>query len=95
MGDALIEIKVTKQNMRLEFVRQLVGYYSLAAMDGFSSDTYSVVINRIGVYFARCGQLITFAIDDLRSDRPLEQWLEWFTERSFRGRFRSTSIPAN
>lgn len=86
MSDAIIDIKVTKQNsMRLEFFRQLVGYYSLAAMGGFSYDSCSVIINQIGVYFARCGQLVTFDVNELRTDRPLKGWLEWLTARSFKG----------
>lgn len=61
IDDLLIDIKTTKDiNFKLEYFRQLIGYYTLNRRE---YDMYGK-IERLGLYFSRFGQLLTFKVPE-------------------------------
>ncbi|MBY0485615.1 MAG: hypothetical protein K2P85_00245 [Flavobacteriaceae bacterium] len=61
IDDTLIDIKVTKElKLERKHLNQIIGYYSLSLIGGINTNPNLKMINSIGIYFARHGELWTF-----------------------------------
>jgi len=80
IDDTLIDIK-TKQSGRMTAgsFRQLMGYYMLAQIGGINGNR-TLEINRLGIYFARYGELLTFPVPKPRIS-SLPALVNWFRKK--------------
>jgi hypothetical protein len=81
IDDILIDIKTT-QSGKLDIgqFHQLIGYYILNHI-GAISGKHDIRINRLGVYYSRYGELLTFPSAILRNDR-FPQLVDWFKKKA-------------
>lgn len=81
IDDILIDIKTTKSGKldKGQF-HQLVGYYVLSHIGGINSHR-DIEINRLGVYYSRYGELLTFPSSILHNDR-FPQFIKWFSNKA-------------
>jgi len=76
IDDTLIDIKTTKSGkMDMSQFHQLIGYFILNQIDGVNGK--QIKINRLGIYFSRYGELVTFPSENIESDK-FAQLLKWF-----------------
>jgi hypothetical protein len=88
LDDLLIDIKVTKQlKLERDHFNQLIGYYILSLIGGVSTSKRVTPIKRVGVYFARYGQLWTVPIEDLGDKKKFDDFKEWFVQYVNENRF--------
>lgn len=86
IDDVLIEIKTTTSGeVKPEYIYQLVGYYILSKIDPDHLNWEirrfypgEVDIKRVGIYFSRHGELVTFDVKDLVSDESIDFLVEFF-----------------
>ncbi len=88
----LIDLKVTK-NLKLDrsHLNQILGYYILSLIGGVNEDELTRLIQKVGIYFARHGQLWKSPLSAFGNEQTLEDFKEWFTNYAdkslFGGRF--------
>lgn len=81
LDDLLIDIKATKDlKLDREYINQLIGYYVLSLIGGVSTNTKARPIKRVGVYFARHGQLWTVPIKELGDKKKFDDFKNWFVD---------------
>lgn len=79
IDDLLIDIKVTKHlKLDRDYINQLIGYYILSLIGGISTNKLVSPIKRVGIYFARYGQLWTIPIKDLGNKKKFDDFKDWF-----------------
>lgn len=79
LDDLLVEIKCLKHREFLGPVfHQLLGYYILSTIGGVGKPPRPHVINRIGVYYARHGELLTFPVRAFIPEEKLPNVQKWF-----------------
>jgi hypothetical protein len=89
LDDMLIDIKVTtKVGMNREFFNQLMGYYTLHKIAGIGSN-YGNTINKLGIYSARYGELISFDVNEVIEQNEFREFCHWFIDKA--GKFYSHS----
>lgn len=79
LDDCLIEIKTVAENrVDLDITRQLVGYALLARRFGLegAAPNPSEPVNRLGVYWARAGRLVSFSLDQVCNPAVQDQVME-------------------
>jgi hypothetical protein len=82
-GDALVEIKVTKDpKIWRSYFNQLLGYYLLFRSGGFFGLRSQPRIQRLGVYLARFGHLALWRLEDIASDRVFAKAAKDFIGRA-------------
>jgi hypothetical protein len=81
IDDVLIDIKTT-QSGKLDIgqFHQLIGYYILNHI-GKINGKHNIIINRLGVYYSRYGELLTFPSAALMNAR-FPQLVEWFKKKA-------------
>lgn len=76
LDDTLIDIKTTKSGkMDMSQFHQLVGYFILNQLGGVNGR--KIKINRLGIYFSRYGELVTFSAENIVNDR-FSKLVQWF-----------------
>jgi hypothetical protein len=99
-GDMLVDIKTTgKDTIRSEYLNQILGYYLLARWQR-RMDPGFPVIRRLGIYFARFGQLWSLETSEW-TEHPMfpavEEWFFQYARESFEERpllpAQSQSLP--
>jgi hypothetical protein len=81
IDDALIDIKTTKSGkLDIEQFHQLVGYYLLTQIGGVNGNR-NIQIHRLGVYYSRYGELLTFPAALLVTER-FPQLVRWFKNKA-------------
>ena len=84
LDDMIIDIKTIKtQALEIETVRQLVGYALLGKRFGVNDDD-PTHITRIGVYFARAGQLRTWTLSEVIDPSREKEVLDFLLARAIR-----------
>lgn len=82
LDDMLIDIKVTTQaGLKRDFFNQLMGYYILNKIAGIDSN-YGNTINRLGIYSARYGELISFNVNDVIDENTFNDFCHWFIDKA-------------
>lgn len=82
LDDLLIDIKTVKEaSFDREVLNQLIGYYALHLIGGFRKGGRHRKIRRLGVYFARHGQLVTVDVDSVVNPKTFPAFLRWFKRR--------------
>jgi hypothetical protein len=72
----LIDIKTIKSGkMDMSQFHQLIGYFILNQLGGVNGR--KIKINRLGIYFSRYGELVTFPSEHIENDR-FPQLVKWF-----------------
>lgn len=72
----LIDIKTIKSGkMDTSQFHQLIGYFILNQIGGVNGK--KIKINRLGIYFSRYGELVTFSAESIINDR-FPQLVKWF-----------------
>lgn len=83
IDDMIIDIKTTiNPLLQLEHFRQLVGYYLLYRYGGITGAPEGHTINRLGIYYSRFAELVTFDVKDIIPIRAQDEFLPWFVERA-------------
>lgn len=83
LDDMLIDIKVTtKVGMNREFFNQLMGYYTLNKIAGIEGSSCSNTINKLGIYTARCGELISFDVNNVIDENTFNDFCHWFIDKA-------------
>ncbi len=79
IDNTLIDIKATK-NLKLEraHINQILGYYILSLIGGINDNPNYTPIEKIGLYFARHGELWTLPIKQFGDKRKFEEFKNWF-----------------
>lgn len=81
LDDLLIDIKATKHlTLDREYFNQLIGYYVLSLIGGVSTNKQARPIKRVGIYFARHGQLWTIPISELGDKKKFDEFKDWFVD---------------
>jgi len=76
IDDMLIDIKTIKSGkMDMSQFHQLIGYFILNQLGGVNGR--KIKINRLGIYFSRYGELVTFPSEHIENDR-FPQLVKWF-----------------
>lgn len=79
IDDMLIEIKTTQRfRVRQEYLNQLIGYYLLSLTGGIDGLQRNHKVKRLGIYFSRFGELVTFEVDELFRKIKQEPVVRWF-----------------
>jgi hypothetical protein len=82
LDDLLIDIKTVKEaSFDREVFNQLIGYYALHLIGGFRKGGRHRKIKRLGVYFARHGQLVTVDVASIVNPKTFPAFLRWFKWR--------------
>ncbi len=82
IDDFLIDIKTVKEGKcSREVFNQLMGYYTLHAIGGFRDGGRPRKINRLGIYFARHGELVTIDVDSVVNPKTFPAFVRWFKRR--------------
>lgn len=81
IDDAIIDIK-TSQTLRLNRcdLRQLIGYFLLNELVGFSRVTPKPKVTKVGIYFSRHAYLHMIPIRQLIAENTLAELLPWFRQ---------------
>lgn len=83
LDDMLIDIKVTtKVGMNREFFNQLMGYYFLNKIAEIEGSSYSNTINKLGIYSARYGELISFDVNEVIEQYEVREFCHWFIDKA-------------
>lgn len=81
LDDLLIDIKTIKHlTLEREYFNQLIGYYVLSLIGGVSTNEQATPIKRVGIYFARHGQLWTITIAKLGDKNKFDEFKDWFVD---------------
>jgi hypothetical protein len=87
IGDTLIDFKTTKHpKITLEMVRQLVGYSLLCnkfGIGGYDSEKFMQTINKVGIYFARAGELFIVELSDIIDETNEKTILNWILNHEY------------
>lgn len=76
VDDTLIDIKTIQSGkMDTKQFHQLVGYFILNQLGGVNGK--KIKINRLGIYFSRYGELVTFSTESIVNDN-FPSLLKWF-----------------
>ena len=79
----LIEVKtIQKLHLKLDHFYQLLGYYTLHEIAGFSGVDNRTEIKKIGIYFSRYAYLYLIDINDIINRETFPDFLSWFMERA-------------
>lgn len=79
--DMIIDVKTTKiWSLKRRSFDQLLGYYTLHAIDGVGGIRPKPSIRRVSIYFSRFGVLHTFNIKDLITRKRFRQFKEEFQQ---------------
>jgi hypothetical protein len=85
LDNTIIEVKTTKHlQVRRENWNQLIGYYILASIGGIDHISPNYKIKRLGIYFARYGELLCFEIKDTINHKKLNKFIRWFITRALK-----------
>jgi hypothetical protein len=81
IDDTLIDVKVTR-NLKLEreYLNQILGYYVLSLIGGVNNNPAVKPVERVGIYFARHGELWTIPVDELGDRNQFESFKDWFID---------------
>lgn len=83
VGDALVDIKVTKDpKVWREHFNQVLGYYLLLLNGGFEDVRRQPRIRRLGIYMARFGHLVLWRIEDIGTARQFARAAKAFEDRA-------------
>lgn len=78
IDDTLIDIKTTKHlKLQRDYLNQLICYYVLSLMGGVNGKEKCMPIKRIGIYFARYGELWTVPLSDLGHTDQFHDFKNW------------------
>jgi hypothetical protein len=81
IDDVIVDVKtVSDCALTLPRIRQVVCYAALANRYGVTG-VGPVAVRRIGVYFARAGQLTILSLDDVVTSGGLEALTKWLVQR--------------
>ncbi len=76
IDDTLIDIKTIKSGkMYTSQFHQLIGYFILNQLGGVNGK--KIKINRLGIYFSRYGELVTFSTENIVNDN-FPRLVKWF-----------------
>lgn len=79
IDNTLIDIKTTKDlKLGREELNQILGYYILSLIGGVNDNPDNRPIEKIGLYFARYGELWTLPIQQFGDKRKFEEFKDWF-----------------
>lgn len=79
IDDMLIDIKVTKQKgLNRDHFNQLIGYYILNRLDNININQEYQNINKLAIYSARYGKLLSFKIIDIADEDTIKEFCNWF-----------------
>jgi len=92
IDNTLIDIKSTK-NLELERrdLNQILGYYILSLIGGVNNKPQDKPIEKIGIYFARYGELWTIPVLQLGNEQKFNDFKNWFIHFVIE----NTEIPNN
>lgn len=81
VDDMLIEIKVTKKySLQRSYLNQLIGYCLLARIGGINGNKSLSPIHRIGIYYARHGELWSMDLSEWGPENHYIEAEKWFQE---------------
>lgn len=87
IGDTLIDFKTTKHpKLTLEMVRQIVGYSLLCnrfGVGGYDSPKVMQNISKVGIYFARAGELFVVKLSEIVDEENEEAILDWILNHDY------------
>ena len=76
IDDTLIDIKTTQSGkMDTSHFHQLIGYFILNRLGGVNGK--KIEINKLGIYFSRYGELVTYSSGKITNNR-FPELVEWF-----------------
>jgi hypothetical protein len=79
IDDTLIDIKVIKDaKLDREHLNQILRYYILSLYDRVSNSSSTFQIEKLGIYFARHGELWTIPTSQFGDKRKFEDFTNWF-----------------
>jgi hypothetical protein len=83
IDNMLVEVKTTKHlQVRRDHWNQLIGYYLLMTIGGIDGVKSNYKVQRLGIYFSRFGELLTFAVDDAINQKKFRPFVRWFINRA-------------
>lgn len=86
IDDSLIDIKTTRDmKFGVNHFRQLMGYYLLSRIGGID-DTPGIEIKRLGIYYSRHGQLLSFEVEETLKETPMPRIIEKFAHMALDSR---------
>lgn len=81
IDDTLIDIKVTKElKLERKYLNQIIGYYLLSLIGGINDNPNLKIINNIGIYFARHGELWTISVDSIGKLETFNNFNDWLVQ---------------
>lgn len=84
IDDLLIEINTTAElKVRRHYYNQLLGYYTLAALDGIEGLRRQHRIQRLGIYFSRFGKLWLVNVKDVVNPNSFPAFAKWFEATAY------------
>ena len=82
LDDVIIDIKTTELcRLNRSDLDQLIGYFLLNEIVGFTTVTAKPLVSKVGIYFSRHAYFYIIPIRQLINDRNLADLLTWFKDR--------------
>ncbi|MCS3684282.1 hypothetical protein [Salinibacter ruber] len=76
VDNSIVDFKTTKRwRSRRRSFNQLAGYYALFRIDDWEHVDSGIEISILGIYFSRHGVLHNYRVEDLISERELEEFI--------------------
>ncbi len=77
----LVDIKCVKEaRFNAKVFRQLMGYYVLSTLAHVEGTPRGFRVRRLGAYFARHGELLSFPVESVLPDKRLRETQRWFVQ---------------
>lgn len=82
LDDMIIDIKTTKNlKFPLDYFNQLIGYYTLYQMGGFSDLKERPDINKLAIYYSRHAYLYVVEVEEVIDKNKFPEFIKWFESR--------------
>lgn len=79
IDDTLIDIKTVRHlEIQRKYLNQILGYYLLSLIGGVNDDPNYKPIEKIGLYFARHGELWTVPVKQFGDKVKFDKFKDWF-----------------
>jgi hypothetical protein len=83
LDETIIDIKTTKYlQVKRQYFYQLIGYYVLYYIDGFSKLTTKPEISQLSIYFSRYAYLYSVNLPEIIHQDTFPAFVEWFIKRA-------------
>ncbi len=94
LDNLILDAKTTKDpKCWRDYFNQMIGYYLLYLLGGFSVPGRQPRIDSLGIYFARQGQLQVWSIRDIADTEAFERSAAWFKRRAQSGFLAGRDVP--